>query len=125
MPFSLTYSVQKHYLEADIHVVIAPGLELREAMQRWKEVARLSRENNRDKVLVNMTFDGFYDLETKFRLAKNASTIGWSHDLKLAVVITDPDHFERQLFTETAMTGMGYDMKLFMKPRAAKKWLLE
>ena len=124
MPYELTYSVKPEYLEADIRVNISEGKTLREALGRWKEVAGLCRENERNRVLVTMEFNGSYDMETKFKLAKGAPAIGWSQDLKLAVVIKDPVHFTEQLFTETAMNRLGYEMKLFQKPRQAKKWLL-
>ncbi len=124
MPYKLAYTVQPEYLEAKIRVNISPGAELKEALGRWKEVAGLCRENGRSRVLVTMEFSGSYDMETKFHLAKGASAIGWSHDLKLAVVIKDPVQFTEQLFTETALNRLGYEMKIFEKPRQARKWLL-
>ncbi|MDG1573397.1 hypothetical protein OZ410_13790 [Robiginitalea sp. M366] len=125
MPYTLSFSVQPEYLEVDMSVQVEEGLELREAFERWKEVAALCREHDRTRVLVTMVFEGEYSLELKFRLAKGASAIGWSPDLKLAVVIADPQQFERQLFTETAMVSLGYEMKLFTKKKPAKKWLLQ
>lgn len=124
MPYDLTFQVRPEFLEAELSVEVAPGQALKEAMERWEAVARICRENDRDKVLVEMSFSGSYGMETKFKLAKGAASIGWSPDLKLAVVIPDPAQFSEQLFTETAMNNLGYEMKLFLKKRPAKKWLL-
>ncbi len=124
MPYDLSFQVRPDYVEAQLTVEITPGQELKEAMQRWEAVARICRENNLNKVLVVMTFSGSYGMETKFQLARGASSIGWSPNLKLAVVIPDPVHYNEQLFTETAMNNLGYEMKLFLKKRPARKWLL-
>lgn len=124
MPYDLSFQVRPDYVTAKLSVKIAPGQELKEAMERWEAIARICRENNRDKVLVVMSFNGSYGMETKFKLAKGASSIGWTPNLKLAVVIADPDRFSEQLFTETALNNLGYEMKLFLKKRPAKKWLL-
>lgn len=124
MSYTLSFAVQPEYLEVDLQVHVPVGAELRDALSRWKEVARLCREHDRNKVLVRMTFEGNHSLETKFQLAKGAPAIGWGQDLKLAVVISDPVQLEGQRFTEAAMLQMGYEIQLFAKKKAAKKWLL-
>lgn len=124
MPFQLSHTPLREYLEVQLHVQIVPERELEEALERWGQVAALCRTHQQTRVLVVMEFTGTHDTEIKFRLAKGASDIGWSYELKLAVVISDIHHFNEQLFTETAMNALGYEMKLFPKYRKARKWLL-
>ena len=124
MPYQLTYSLKPGYLEVDLRVAIVAEQELEEALARWREVAGLCRTLDRTRVLVFMAFTGNHGVEVRFRLAKGAGDIGWSPDLKLAVVIADAQQFIEHQFTETAMNSLEYEMKLFLKKRPAKKWLL-
>lgn len=124
MPYQLSFTIHPEYMEVELHVQIVAERELAEALERWKQVATLCKAHNKTRVLAIMEFSGTHDNEVKFQLAKGAFDIGWTPELKLAVVIADNTQRNAQQFTATAMNGLGYEMKLFAKPRQARKWLL-
>lgn len=124
MPYKLTYTLNREFLEVDLRVRIVPEGELQEALARWGEVAALCRTHGLTRILVFMEFIGHHPMEVKFQLARGAADIGWTPDLKMAVVIPNEAQFSEQLFIETAMNSLGYEIKLFLKRRPAKKWLL-
>lgn len=124
MPYQLSFTIHPEYLEVELRVQIAAARELEEALERWKQVVTLCKAHNKTRILAIMEFSGTHATEVKFKLAKGAFDIGWTPDLKLAVVIADQGHRDEQQFTATAMKGLGYEMQLFAKPRPARKWLL-
>lgn len=124
MPYQLSFSIHPDYLEVDLRVQIAEERELEEALERWKQVASLCKSHSKSRVLAIIQFTGTYGTEVKFQLAKNAFDIGWSPELKLAVVIADETRRLEQEFTITAMNSLGYETALFAKTRPARKWLL-
>ena len=124
MPFQYSHILHPEYLEVNMHVQIVPERQLEEALERWKQVATLCRTHNRSKILAIMEFSGNHGTEIKFKLAKGAFDIGWTPELKLAVVIANETHRNEQMFTATAVNAMGFEMKIFPKIRPARKWLL-
>ena len=66
----------------------------------------------------------FHPIVSKFNLVDSASSLGWRLEYKLAMVVKKEELLDNLSFTETAMNNLGYEMKLFLNNREAKKWLL-
>jgi hypothetical protein len=101
-----------------------PGKELKEAVERWSKVAKLCKQEDRNLILAFIDLEGQHSTSSKFNLVDAASTFGWQPDYKLSVVVKTDKQFQHLSFTETVMTNLGYEMKLFTNKREARKWLL-
>jgi hypothetical protein len=124
MPYTLDHRVLPNYLEVHIKGLIVPGKELREAAQRWTQVAALCKEKDRNLILAFLDLKGQHSTSSKFDLVDAAATFGWRPEYKLSVVVKNEDQFLHLSFTETVMNNLGYEMKLFLNRREARKWLL-
>ncbi|QBA64764.1 hypothetical protein [Muriicola soli] len=125
MPYTLDHRVLPKYLEVHIKGNIVPGKELKEAMERWSEVAQLCKVKERNLILVFMDLEGRHSTSSKFNLVDTASTYGWQPDYKLSIVVKNEEQYQHLSFTETVMNNLGYEMKLFLSKREAKKWLFD
>ncbi len=124
MPYTLNHRVLPNYLEVHIKGQIVPGKELQEARERWSRVANLCQEEGRNFILAFIDLQGQHSTGSKFNLVDAAATFGWKPEYKLAVVVKNEDQLLHLSFTETVMNNLGYEMKLFLNRREAKKWLL-
>ncbi|MBT8281724.1 MAG: hypothetical protein KJO16_09110 [Muriicola sp.] len=125
MPYTLDHRVLPKYLEVHIKGSIVPGEELKEAMERWSRVAELCRTTNRNLILGFIDLEGKHSTSSKFNLVDTASNFGWQPDYKLSVVVKTEAQYQHLSFTETVMNNLGYEMKLFLSKREAKKWLFD
>ncbi len=124
MSYTLEHRVLPNYLEVHIKGQIIPGKELREATERWSRVAVLCEEEDRNFILAFIDLEGQHTTSSKFNLVDAATTFGWRPEYKLAAVVKNEDQFLHLSFTETVMNNLGYEMKLFLNRREARKWLL-
>jgi len=124
MPYTLDFRVLPKYLEVHIKGTLLPGKELKEAVERWSKVAKLCKQEDRNLILAFIDLEGQHSTSSKFNLVDAASTFGWQPDYKLSVVVKTDKQFQHLSFTETVMTNLGYEMKLFTNKREARKWLL-
>ena len=125
MSYTLDHRVLPYYLEVHIKGQIVPGKELREATERWSRVAVLCKEEGRNLILAFIDLEGQHSTNSKFNLVDAAATFGWRPEYKLAVVVKNEEQLLHLSFTETVMNNLGYEMKLFLNRREARKWLLE
>ncbi len=124
MPYTIEHRVHPKYLEVHVKAEIVPGKELKEAKERWSRIADLCKSTSRNLVLAYIDLKGQHSTYSQFSLVDAAANMGWSPDYKLSVVVKNQDRFNHLSFTETVMNNLGYEMKLFLKRKEAKKWLL-
>lgn len=123
MPYTLEHRVHPEYLEVHVKGNIIPGKELKEAKERWTAIADLCKLTDRNLVLAFLDLKGQHSTSSKFNLVDAAAHMGWSANYKLSVVVKNEEQFNHLSFTETVMNNLGYEMKLFLKRKEAKKWL--
>ncbi len=124
MPYTIEHRVLPEYLEVHVKGIILPGKELKEAKERWTAIASLCRSADRKLVLAFLDLEGQHSTSSKFNLVDAAANMGWVPDYKLSVVVKNQEQFMHLSFTETVMNNLGYEMKLFLNKREARKWLL-
>ncbi|GGD55978.1 hypothetical protein [Muriicola marianensis] len=123
MPYTLEHRVHPEYLEVHIKGEIVPGKEFKEAQERWSTIADLCKTTTRNFILAFIDLKGQHPTSSKFNLVNAATNMGWLPDYKLSVVVKNEEQFNHLSFTETVMNNLGYEMKLFLKRKEAKKWL--
>lgn len=123
MPYTIKHRTLPKHLEVYIKGTIVPGQELNEAIERWTKVAELCVKEDRRLILAFMDLEGQHSLDSKFNLVDAATSFGWRPEYKLSMVIKKEALFDHLLFTETVMTNLGFEMKIFRKKHDGKKWL--
>lgn len=124
MPYTLEHRVLPEYLEVHIKAEIVPGKELKEAIERWTKIAALCNEYDRNLILTFIDLDGQLSNYEKFNLVDSASSFGWRPEYKLSLVVKNEEQLIHISFIETVMNNLGYEIKLFLNKREARKWLL-
>ena len=124
MPYIIRDRYHKDYLEVKMDIEVVDGSELEEALSRWSEVADLCDRYEMENILAEMNFNNTLNIQKTFQLVTAAPQIGWKKSYRLAIQLHEDDSYLGMKFAETAMTNLGYSMKLFRQRRKALKWLL-
>ena len=124
MPLKLKHALNRDYLKVEILGQRTPGNEVAESKQIWKEVADVLSQQEQSRILTIMKVEGRLPIKSAFQIAESARDLGWSRNYKMAVVAGSEAVLMNIRLSEMILTNLGYEIKLFVSTRMARKWLL-
>lgn len=124
----MTYNAKFETLDDFVQVTVSgsriQGQEVADAIGVWSQVADYCREAKIVKILAILQLEGRLPTMDAYEIVARAEEFGWSHSLRLALVDTNTESLEDNLFTETVAVNRAYPIKVFDDIAAAKTWLL-
>ncbi len=123
MPANLTYKVSKDFLNVRITATGLPGEEIAESRKIWRVMAESCQNEKRDRILAVIELERRPPIGLSYDIARQADSSGWRREYKLALVVKE-DHRAVFNLIQSFLQHLGYEVALFERARAARKWLL-
>lgn len=124
MAYDYKIEDRQQYIWVEISGVRTPGKELEDIAPIWAEAIRTCREKKTNKLLAILKLRGKMSIIASYNVVKFADRIGWSRDLRVALVDLGEEPDRNNLFTETVAVNRGYQLKVFRDDQDGLTWLL-
>ncbi len=124
MAYDYKIEDRQQYIWVEISGVRTPGKELEDIAPIWAEAIRKCREKKTNKLLAILKLRGKMSIIASYNVVKFADHIGWSRDLRVALVELGEEPHRNNRFTETVAVNRGYQLKVFRDEQDGLTWLL-
>jgi hypothetical protein len=124
MAYDYKIEDRQQYIRVEISGKRTPGNELEDIAPIWSEATQTCRERKINKLLAVLKLTGTMSIIASYNVVKFADRIGWSRELRVALVDLGGVPDRNNLFTETVAVNRGYQLKVFRDEQEALTWLI-
>lgn len=121
----IQYSIHNNqdHLRAEVSGNLTPGKESEELIRIGEEIINSCRKFGVNRIIAVINIAGHIQIWDAHKVVTSAEAFGCDSSLKLALVYTHEERFEKYLFTEILAASRGFQFKSFRNELSAKSWL--
>lgn len=124
MSYAVKVEAHEEYIRIDVSGARMPGHEVSDAIDAGRQISEACRDNDVNKILLILRMTGRLRAIEAYEIFSNPKEFGWTHDVRVAFVDTNPESRDDSGFSETVAVNRAYAMKIFDNEQDARDWLL-
>lgn len=125
MPYETEIQAFEDHIRVAVSGTRMPGKVVADAIRVGKQISKACRDAGVHRVLAIFHMTGRLPPTEAYEIFSDPEALGWSRDIKLALVDMNEDSKEDSLFSETVAVNRAYQMGVFDTEAEAKDWLLD